>query len=273
MKLFISIALLLFGIGCHQQPSRMEMIQGNWKQTAEFYPEYISVGYAHFIDDRFLLHNYEYQKFEIREDSLVFTLNRPFEHHRNGLTKEKYYIIGHISQDSLVIIEHMEYWDGFDVGVDTVKHLFRRFTPRANQPRLSRIEFASGWCYGYCPQRDVIIDSSGYLYYGPHRYDTVQTPLTSQDARELFDEISFLLSSIPVSFLDTLSGTYNVDAQRLVTHLYFENGLEKQLITDDNNSLLPIFMKLEHAVNFVPNLKPTDPIKLEVRDKVRKIPN
>ena len=251
----------------------MDKLQGEWREINGFYPDYISVGYAHFSGDSVLFNSSEYQKFNLSDDSLIIKLNRPYDHYQKREITEESYLIDYLSGDSLVVIELNEHWNGYDVTVDTVKHLFKRFVQIRNQPRLVRIEFASGWCYGKCPQKDVVIDSSGYFYYGPIKYNEVRFPLSSNTEKDLFKKISFLVSSIPVAFLDTLDGYYNADAQRLVTNLFFDNGLKKQIISDHDNSLLPVFMKLEHSVNFANNLNKTDLLDLKVRDKVNSLSN
>jgi hypothetical protein len=273
LRNFLLISILISCLFCTKKLNKVDTIQGNWREVSSYYPDYVSIGYAHFSGDSAILNNFEYQKFKLKEDSLILVLNRPYEHTINGFTNKEFFKIESLSKDSLVLIENREYWNGFDVVEDTVKYLFKRFTQIPNQPKLVKIEFASGWCFGKCPQRDVVIDSSGYFYYGPRKYDEIKSPLTSNSEKDLFNTISFLVSSIPVAFLDTLDGYYNADSQRLVTNLFFEKGLKKQIISDHNNSLMPIFMKLEHSVNFANNLKNTDRLDLKVREKVNSLRN
>ena len=269
MKYYIFIFSVFFLFSCSNYSEEYELLQGDWNIVYDgFFPIYGFNGYTHFSGDSVLWDNNTYEKFTFKNDTLFIWLDKPYQHIYEGLKEYEKYVILNLSKDSLALEGVNIYSDGYKVVYDTTQILLNRFKPIENQPRLIRIEYASGWCFGNCPQKDVIIDSSGYFYYGPHEFDNVDQPYTNNSEKELFNRIEFLTSTIPISRFDSLSGV-GIDAQVLRADFYFEGGIKKHITADRMNPLLPVFARLDFSYDFANSLKPSKPLKLSVRDSLK----
>lgn len=245
------------------------MLQGDWNIIDDDrYPMIYGItGYTHFSGDSVLWDNNTYEKYTFQNDTLIIWLDEPYRDFYEGFKESEKYTILHLSKDSLAL-EHIEKIISKNKYVyDTLEIHLNRFEPIENQPKLIRVEYASGWCFGNCPQKDVVIDSSGYFYYGPQEYDSVDQPYTSNSEKSLFEKISLLTSTIPVSRFDSLSGV-GIDAQVLRADFYFEGGIKKQITADRMNPLLPVFARLDFSYDFANSLIPSNPLKLSVRDSL-----
>lgn len=269
MKYYTFILLGFFLFSCSNYSEEYKLLQGDWNIIHDGrYPMIFGItGYTHFSGDSVLWDNNIYEKYNFKDDTLFIWLDEPYQNFYEGFKEYEKYFILHLSKDSLAL-EHVEKSISKNKYVyDTTQIYLNRFEPIENQAKLIRVEYASGWCFGNCPQKDVVIDSSGYFYYGPQEYDSVDRPYTSKSEKELFKKISLLTSTIPVSRFDSLNGV-GIDAQVLRVNFYFEDGIKKQITADRMSPLLPVFTRLDFSHGFANSLTPSKPLKLSVRDSL-----
>ncbi len=250
-------------IGCSENQTNFENLQGDWQGSGE------NKSYMHISGDSLLFNSFFYQKYTVYDDSIVVELDSPY---KSRITyKEVSQHIFYITEltDSKFTFESVlerQQRRVNDFEFDTVEYEFRRFKPIWNQPKLVRIEFSSGECYyGGCPQRNIIIDSSGYFYYEPVENVNVDTIFESNKAKPFFSDLSLIVSSIPTEYIESLDGI-TMHAQVLYTKLFFDNGLELSFFTDHENDLYPLFLKLEHSLDFIEGLSPANKINFSIRD-------
>ena len=247
----------------------VRLIQGDWKEVYENLNPNLFYGYAHFSGDSVFFENYAYEKYSLKNDTLIIQLDNPYRSVTEEYITEKKFKVLHLSNDSLALEQRRVYSNGSTIITDTIRHQFIRFKPLVNQPQLTRIEFASGGCFGKCPQKDIVIDSSGFYYYGPRKFDVIKQPYMSNSEKELFNHISSLTSSIPISRFDSLNGV-NIDSQVLIADFHFERGTIKQVRSDNSTPLFPVFVHLDFSYGFAKSLQPADTLKIAARDSIEK---
>ncbi|MGN8224320.1 hypothetical protein [Gracilimonas sp. BCB1] len=271
MKLLLKAFLIILVIGCSENRTNFETLQGDWQgqESGEI------KSYLHVSGDSLLFNDFFYQKYRVYDDSIVVDLDNPYQSRITSkqVTQHVFYITKLTDSNfrfETVLEQRQRRVNDFKF--DTVEFRFERFKPIRNEPKLVRIEFSSGECYyGGCPQRNLIVDSSGYYYYEPVENVDIDTTFESNTAHELFSEISLIVSSIPIVYIKSLDGI-TIHAQVLHSKLIFDNGDEVSIFTDHTNDLFPVFLKLEHSLDFVDDLSPTKKINFSIRDTLDNYP-
>ncbi len=271
MKSLFVVCLLILLVGCSENRKHFENLQGDWRgiESGEFQ------FYANVSGDSILLNDFYYQKFKVYDDSIIVFLDDPYKSRitYKEVTQHVFYIkeLTDSNIELETVVEQRQRRVN-DFKLDTIRFRLERFKPKRNKPKLVRIEFSSGECYyGGCPQRNIIIDSSGYFYYEPVENVNVDTTFESYKAKPFFRDLSLIVSSIPTDYIESLDGI-TMHAQVLYTKLFFDNGLELSFFTDHENNLFPLFSKLEHSLDFIEGLSPADKINFSIRDTLDNYP-